>query len=184
MKKALILHGTDGNSQSNWIGWLGQELTKHDYQVWVPDLPHAEKPNLTTYNQFLLGRKDWSFENNIMVGHSSGAVAILGLLQALPEGVQAETCYLVGSFKDDLGWEKLRELFVTPLNFELIKTKAKHFVFLHSDNDPHCPLTGAQYLHQQLGGELILLPDQFHFSVGTAGEKYRQFPYLLDLILS
>jgi predicted alpha/beta hydrolase family esterase len=106
MKNALILHGTDSNSSANWFPWLKTELEAEGYAVWVPDLPHAEKPNIERYNKFLLSHTNWIFsEESIVIGHSSGAVAILGLLQSLPETVVVEKCFLVGSFKDDLGWK-------------------------------------------------------------------------------
>lgn len=185
MKNALILHGTGGSSKENWFDWLRKELEKKEWQVWVPDLPHAENPNIDRYNTFLLENEDWQFNSeSVLIGHSSGAVAILGLLEALPEDVQVDTCFLVGAFKDDLGWDALKQLFIKPFDFAKIKRKAKHFIFIHSDNDPHCPLEHAQYLSKELDGELIVQPGQKHFSIGTAGEQYRQFPFLLHLIES
>lgn len=184
MRNALILHGTDGSSKENWFPWLEKELQKNGYKVWTPNLPQANKPNIQRYNEYIFANKEWQFtEETIVIGHSSGAVAILGLLQALPETVKVKACYLVGSFKNDLGWAALKELFIGPFNFEKIKTKSQLFYFIHSDNDPHCPLEHAEYLHDKIGGELIVLPGQKHFSVGTYGEKYREFPYLLQLIL-
>ena len=59
MKNALILHGTDGTPQDNWFSWLGEELQKKGYQVWVPQLPEADKPNPETYNTFLFGNREW-----------------------------------------------------------------------------------------------------------------------------
>ncbi len=183
MKNALILHGTNGNSKTNWFDWLRVELEKKGRQVWVPDLPQADKPNIDRYNQFIFANKNWQFtEETILIGHSSGAVAILGLLQALPENVKVDTCYLVGSFRNDLGWEALKELFLKPFNFDLIKKKARRFVFIHSDNDPYCPLEHAEFLAKKLGGELIVKKGQQHFSIITYGEKYQQFPFLLKLI--
>lgn len=183
MKNALILHGTDGHSKENWFDWLRIELEKENYKVWVPDLPQASHPNIKRYNKFLFQNKDLQFnEDTILVGHSSGAVAILGLLQALPENTKVDTCYLVGSFKNNLDWDVLYGLFEEPFDFELIKSKAKRFVFIHSDNDPYCPLEHAEYLSEKLDGELIVKKGQKHFSVGTAGEEYRKFPFLLELI--
>ncbi|MBI5151319.1 MAG: alpha/beta fold hydrolase [Candidatus Pacebacteria bacterium] len=184
MKNALVLHGTSGNSHENWFPWLEKELQSRGYKVWTPDLPGAEKPNIQRYNDFIFSNKDWIFDgDSIIVGHSSGAVAILGLLQALPKDVVVNACYLVGSFRNDLEWDALKELFVEPFNFDLIKQKSRLFYFLHSDNDPYCPLSQAEYLHAKIGGDLIVLQGQKHFSVGTFGEAYRQFPYLLHLII-
>lgn len=184
MKKALILHGTGGSSQANWFPWLTTELEKSGFEVWCPDLPEADTPSIERYNQYILEQAPFQFDKDtIFIGHSSGAVAILGLLEALPVGTKVQACYLVGSFKNDLGWDSLKQLFVKPFDFEQIKTKSRLWYFLHSDNDPHCPLEQAEYLHSQIGGDLIVLPGQKHFSVGTAGLQYKQFPYLLHVIL-
>jgi lincosamide nucleotidyltransferase A/C/D/E len=184
MKQALILHGTDDNSQENWFPWLESELKSRGYKVFTPDLPRADKPNIKRYNNFIFGNKDWRFDDEtVIIGHSSGAVAILGLLQALPEDTTVKACYLVGSFKNDLEWDALKDLFIEPFDFEKIKNKSRTWYFIHSDNDPYCPLEHAEYLYGKIGGDLIILPGQKHFSVGTFGESYRQFPYLLRHII-
>lgn len=184
MKKALILHGTGGSSKENWFPWLKNELEKKGYDVWVPELPGADKPNIQRYIPFIFENKPWDFdEDTILIGHSSGAVAILGLLQHLPEDTKVGDCYLVGAFKNDLGWDSLSELFIGPFDFGLIKKKASSFTFIHSDNDPYCPLDHAKYLAEKLSGELIIRQGQGHFST-TTNPEYAQFPFLQDLILS
>jgi len=185
MKNALILHGTNGHSKENWFDWLKIELEKQHWRVWVPNLPGADYPNIKRYNDFLLANSEWHFTaDSIIVGHSSGSVALLGLLQALPNDTMIDTCYLIGSFKDNLNRDDLLGLFEQPFDFENIKSKAKHFVLIHSDNDPYCPLEHAQYLSQKLDGTLIVLKGQKHFSVGTMGEQYKEFPFLLKKILN
>jgi hypothetical protein len=179
MKSALILHGTASTSQMNWFPWLKEKLEEKGWNVWVPNLPKAEKPNIKRYSAFLLGNQDWKFnQNSVVIGHSSGAVAILGLLQNMPEGMYVDTCILVGSFKNDLGREDLKELFAGPFDFEKIKTHAKKFIFIHSDNDPYCPLEHAEYLAEKLGGKLLVQKGQGHFNIGS-NPKYTQFPFLL-----
>ncbi len=181
MKNALILHGTDATSKDHWFVWLGKELEKLGYEVWIPDLPGADRPNVKKYNDFILSNKEFLFnKETIIVGHSSGAVEIFGLLQELRDKVKA--VYLIGSFMNDLGWKSLSSLFVEPFDFDLIKTKSDKFVFFHSDDDPYCPLDHAKFLSEKTGGELIVLPGQKHFSTGTAGEKYKKFPELLEMI--
>lgn len=99
MKNALILHGTDNNSQNNWFQWLKGQLQEKGFSVLVPNLPNAHRPNPKIYNRFLL---DSGFDFNsesILVGHSSGAVAILSLLQHLPDNAIINSVYLVGSFR-------------------------------------------------------------------------------------
>lgn len=212
MKNALILHGTDSTSESNWLPWLKAGLEKKGWKVWAPDLPEAKEPDIERYNKFLLSHP-WEFnQDSVIVGHSSGAVATLGLLQALPLGTKVKEVILVGVFNEDMTthlmqrlfrkpytprilgkrifmWLKVasgiysfKGLFGKPFDFEKIQSRAEKFTFIHSNNDPYCPLEGAKYLAEKLGGTLTVLPGQWHFSVGTAGEKYRQFPYLLQHI--
>lgn len=185
MKDALILHGNDDSSKRHWYTWLKTELDREGYTTWSPDLPQANNPNLTRYNDFIFSNKDFQFnEETIIIGHSSGAVAILGLLQALPENALVNSVYLVGSFNQDLHAEGVHheELFLVPFDFEKIKKKARKFIFVHSDDDPYCPLVQAEDLAQKTKGKLIVLKGQKHFSTTTAGEAYKQFPKLLEII--
>ncbi len=181
MKNALILHGTDGAPEHQWFQWLKGKLEEKGWKVWVPQLPGAELPNIERYNEFLLS-SDWEFNaESVIIGHSSGAVEILGLLEALPVGAVIDTAVLVGAFTGDLGREQLAGM-AKDIDFEKIKSCAKRLILIHSDNDPYCPLEHAEYLAEKLGGELVVKPGQAHFSTGTAGEQYRQFPFLLELL--
>lgn len=182
MKNAVLLHGTGAHSRSNWFPWLKEELEKEGWIVWVPDLPGAEKPNIERYNTFLLS-SDWDFnKDTVLVGHSSGSVAILGLLEALPEDTTIQGAVLVGSFRNDLKWDSLKDLFVRPFDFEKIKQKAKKFVFVHSSDDPICPVDQAEYLCGKVGGEFILVSGRQHFSVGYGGEQNRKVPEILAAV--
>jgi predicted alpha/beta hydrolase family esterase len=182
MKQALILHGTDAGPASNWFTWLKEQLEQDGYKVWLPQLPNSDKPNTKTYNQFLLANKGFEFNNEtIIIGHSSGAVEVLSLLQHLPEGKKVKEVFLVSAFRDDLGWDALKDLFTEPFDFGTIRTKADKFIFLHSDNDPYCPIEHAEYLAEQVGGELIVKSRQGHFNTEIS-EKYKAFPELLEII--
>ena len=182
MKNALILHGTKGSSTGNWFQWLKGKLEEKGYTVWVPDLPGAEAPNVKRYNEFLLSGDFVFNEETLVIGHSSGAVEILGLLQALPKTTKIRAAILVGAFMDNLGEENLNGLFEEPFDFETIETHADKFIFIHSDDDPFCPVEGAKYLADMLDAEFILKSGQKHFSVGTAGDAYKEFPLLLEVI--
>lgn len=185
MKNALILHGTQGRPTSNWFVWLKDELGKKGYKVWLPELPNADSPSLQEIVKFIFGNKDWEFNSeSIIVGHSSGAIAIMALLTEMPEGVVLDKCILVSYFaKDSPGgeWEANRNLFDYDFDFAKIKKHAKKFIIIHSDNDPYVPLKGARNLADKLGGELIIKEGQGHFNL-EVGPQYKQFPFLLTLL--
>lgn len=181
MKNVLILHGTGGSCYGNWFPWLKSELEIRGIKAWVPKLPLAERPNINRYKQYIF--ENWQFnKDSIIIGHSSGAVAALGILQYLPVGLRIDKAILVAPFKDNLGRDDLRELFTRPLDFEKIKSHCQKFVLIHSDNDPAVPLEHGQFLSSQLGGELVVLDGQKHFNISTMGEVYLKFPQILEYI--
>jgi predicted alpha/beta hydrolase family esterase len=181
MKNAIILHGTDNTPEGNWFRWLEKQLRQRGYEVWLPTLPDADTPDAKKYNQQLLSRGfDYNSET-ILIGHSSGAVSILNLLQELPKDTKIRAAFLVGAFKGPLGLESRSALFPKPFDFEKIKSRCRKFVFIHSDNDPYCPLEEAEYLSAQLDGELVIKNGQGHFNLET-GPEYEKFPFLIGLI--
>ena len=181
MRNAIILHGTDNTPEGNWFRWLEKELQDRGYDVWLPQLPDAQLPNAEKYNNLLLSHGFNFNDDTILVGHSSGAVAILNLLQELPEGKKIKASYLVGAFKGVDGVEARKVLFPKPFDFEKIKSRCGKFVFIHSDDDPYCPLSDAEFLADKLGSKLVVENGQGHFNLET-GPQYKQFPLLFDLI--
>lgn len=192
MKRAVILHGTDGSPEENWFPWLKSQLEARGYEVWVPALPGAHTPNTDRYTKFLLD-SDWDFQDNLLVGHSSGAVEILHLLQHLPEDVSVETAVLAGFFTkdqiDDPKWAEARALFedqlggvfVEELDLAKIKSRAKHFLFVHGDNDPWCDPMRARTTAEKLGGDFIEIKGGQHFST-SRDPSYTKFPKLIELL--
>lgn len=78
----------------------------------------------------------------------------MSLLQHLPEDKKVKAVFLVSAFRDDLGWDALTDLFTEPFDFEIIRTKADKFVFLHSDNDPYCLLNTLSILPKKSAANL------------------------------
>ena len=184
MKRAIILHGTNGTSTDNWFPWLKKELENKGFSVWTPDLPHANYPNTKIYNEFLLKNAPPVTKDTILIGHSSGTLATLGFLQALPANTKVKAVFLVAAFKDNLGWidnkgkHILGGLFEQDYDWKALQKKAGKYVLIHAENDPYCPMSHASYLSIKLNGELVINPHQKHFSIETMGESYKQLPFL------
>jgi predicted alpha/beta hydrolase family esterase len=181
--KIVGFHGTDSSGQGGWWPYFASELKKIGHEVWVPDLPGADKPNLAHYNKYL-DSQDWDFTDNLIVGHSSGAVTILGFLQQ--KDTKVDTAILVSPFTDEImkdpHWShRMGGMFEQPFDFEKIKTKAKKFIIVHSDNDPYCPLEGAKEIAEKLDAELIIIPGGQHFS-SHLDPAYKKFPKLIEII--
>lgn len=182
MKQALILHGTDASPDANWFRWLEQVLGKNSYTTWLPQLPESATPNTEVYNNFLRSNGDFiTNEQTLLVGHSSGAVAILSFLQNLDDATTVGDVYLVSVFKDSLGWEVLGGLFQEPYNYELIRTKARSITVIHSDDDPYVPQEQARFVAGQLDARLIIIGGQGHFNLEKSS-SYTEFPLLAQII--
>jgi uncharacterized protein len=185
MKNVLVLHGNGNKPEDSWYLWIAAQLEKEGYQSWVPQLPDAGKPNTQKNIEFIKANKDFPVNSEtVIIGHSSGVVLALYLIQSLPSNVTIDSAYCIASFSEDLHYEGVHheELFLEPIDFEKMKQHCGKFVYIHSDDDPYCPLEQAKYLSEKTNGELIILPGQKHFSTFTAGPQYKEFPKLLEIV--
>lgn len=184
MKNVLILHGTENTSAGNWFPWLKKELEDRGYLVWTPDLPNADHPDLETYYRTIMKNTGWKFnERSVIVGHSSGGVFALKLLQRLPDSLVINKCVTVGASYVRHDPDPIQGLFTEDYNFDKIKRHAKKFIIYHSNDDPHVPMRDADILKELLGGEFVFIPNQGHFNL-EKGPQYKQFPELLKKILA
>ena len=177
MKNALILHGTGANPHANWFDWLKEQLEHNGYEVWVPQLPNAEHPDMETYRKFIFSSDFQVTDETIIVGHSSGAVATLSLLEVLPENIKINTAVMVGVYRPENHGYSSKE----PIDTTKVKNKAKRIIFIHSDNDPYCPIEDAEYFADALDAEIVILPNNDHFSY-ELNPKHNKLPEILDIL--
>ena len=158
---------------------MKKQLEAKGYQVWLPELPEAWRPDLKRYWEFL---KDFNFNNEtILIGHSSGAATIFGLLHKLLPEKQIGLAISVAGFYKDEGWN-CQALFKEKFDWWKIKNQAKKIIIVASDDDPYISMEQTNYLANKTNGKLVLLSGQKHMSVGSYGEKYKKFPLLLEMI--
>jgi len=182
MKTAILLHGTGGTSQSGWLQWVKTQLEEQGVTVWVPDLPKADYPSLQEWSDYVIENCPFSIDKQTtLIGHSAGAVAVLIIAQK----VHAEIYKIVSvaAFKsfDHMDFPANDRIFDVEFDFEKIKQNCKDIVFIHSDNDPYCPLEHAEYLSEETDGNLIVMPGQKHFNKEFS-QKYTKFPKLLEIL--
>lgn len=187
MKNALILHSAANTSKGNWFPWLQKELEQMGYEVWLPDLPHADEPTLAEWKEYVLNNKDFVFgKETVLIGHSAGATFILGLLEALPRGIQVQKAILVAGFMEEGENKKLHPFkkgLLKGFDWKKIQKSCRRFYFIASDNDPYlCGDDQAQILQDRLGGEVVLMSGEGHFNIEKGNTKYKQFPELLKYI--
>jgi uncharacterized protein len=183
MKKAVLLHGTDGSPGDHWFPWLKNELEKSGYEVFAPTLPENHTPNRGLYEEFLKN-SGWDFRDNLLIGHSSGTTTILNLLMAdwFPK---VKGSVMVGTFLNEkltktADWYEAGQfdnLFVQDFDTEKIKSKCPEFIFVHGDNDHACAYDDAQAFCEQLRGDFVTIPNGAHLS-GSSG--ITEIPEIID----
>lgn len=181
MKKAVILHGTWGNPEENWFPWLKAKFEEQGYEVWVPQLPDADKPNRDTYADFLFS-SGWDFTDNIVIGHSSGAVEVLNLLmdKRMPRirlGVMLGV-WISGLPKGMDDPEVFAHLFPRwGFKWRRIRGNADHLALLHGSDDPYCPLEQAVTVATKLKAPMMIVPGGGHLGSGL-----KELPQLWNVL--
>jgi predicted alpha/beta hydrolase family esterase len=169
-KRVFIIHGWEGTPDSNWFPWIKEELEKHDFEVFVPQMPHADFPQQVEwvkYMQELIGDVD---ENTFLVGHSLGVIAILRFLESLPAGQKIGGAILVAGFSEPLDpadFSALDNFFDKQVDYEKIKSSCGNFVAIHSDDDPYVPMERGETLKNKLDAKLIVLHAASHINMGA-----------------
>lgn len=153
----------------------------------MPNLPNSEEPILKDWLNTIFSNKKREFNSEtILVGHSMGATLILKILEKLPSNIRINKAILVAGTvelgnKPELYVYK-RDLVSRPFNWNKIKTSAKSFYFIHSDNDLYqCGKEQGQIMQSKLGGELIIKHNEGHFNLEKS-KIYKQFPLVLEII--
>lgn len=179
MKNATILHGTGTKNTEFWFPYIKEKLEENGYDVWLPQLPNDNTPNLEEWVPFVLGKGKFN-EETIIIGHSAGSQLILSLLENIE--VKVKKAILVSGYAESLR-ESVTSENKPELDWGKIKQHAEEFVFINSDNDPWgCDDVQGKIMKEKLGGELIVPKGEGHMGSTTYNQPYKEFPLLLKLI--
>ena len=182
MKNAIILHGTSCTPNSYWFPSIKKFLENKGYQVWVPQLPDPDTPDLKKQLYFILEKGKFD-EDTIIIGHSAGAPLTLSILENIK--VSIRKAILVAGYARPKSEDPQPEpILQTAYNWEKIKHNVKEIIFINSDNDPWgCNDKEGAYMFKYLGGTLIVLHGEGHMGSDKFNQPYKEFP-LLEKLLS
>lgn len=106
MKKVIILHGFEGQPNSNWFPWLMNTLAQAGYHVEIPALPNPYHPDSAQVLPWLEEFLGPDTQNTILVGHSLGAY----WAAKLAEKYTFHQLILVAPAVEPLPYDRYREL--------------------------------------------------------------------------
>lgn len=180
MKRVVLLHGNGGGTgQDQWFPHIKKGVEELGFICETPDLPDAELARSKYWlpffqNELKLGPDD------LVVGHSSGALSILKFAEDHKLGASI----LIGTYYTDLGYEdeKNSGYFDTSWQWDKIRANQEWTAIFASTDDPYIPIAEPRYIRDQLGSEYFEFTDQGHF--GQNSKPKLEFPELLDFIKS
>ena len=180
MKKVFIVHGLQGTPNGGWRPWLMGELEKQDIYACSLSMPTPDALIADEWVEEIARHIERNKEDEIiLVGHSLGVPAILRYLEST-DALPISGAVLVSGPAEKNGNEKIDNFLEKPFDLEAVKSKAKKFVIIHGDNDPHVPFRHAEILAEKLDGKLISIPNGGHLN-GASG--WLNLPEALEAVM-
>jgi len=167
----FLIHGTFGDANYHWFGWLRNELEKLGYNCIAPEFETKEGVNnYNTRKKVLLEYVSSGVinENTVFIGHSSGPIVVAKFL--IEENINVKGIISVSGFNNAvIPYEEYNEINKDfYINDDILKTINNYVKFVtcyYSDNDPY-----------------LSLEDLERFALLTSAEK-KLFQVLCILIL-
>jgi uncharacterized protein len=179
-KKIVVIPGNGGCGLNilncNWYGWFARQckIVFPDYEIVCSNWPDAYDSKESIWIPHIKDTIGVD-ENSVVVGHSSGALCAMRLL----ETQKLKGVVLVSAAHTDLGseHERLSGYFDRPWEFEKIKNSCEFIIQFHSTDDHLIPVQEARYVAEQLKGNTHIyheLEGKSHF--------FEPFDELIDVL--
>ena len=174
--KTIIIPG-NGNTDitENWFQNVKKGLEKLGLDVVAENMPDPDLARKEYWLPFI--KEKLSTEDAILIGHSSGAVAILRYL----EENKAKLAILVGVYHSDLGDEKEKKsgYFDEPWEWDKIKDNVEKIVIFASTDDPYIPISHPMLVKEKTNAEYHEYNDEGHFG---ADVNKTEFPEIITVV--
>lgn len=188
MKRVFIIHGWSGSPKNDWLPWLADHLKNKGFEVITPAMPKADFPKIKPWVNKLNKVAAMPKNDDIFIGHSIGCQAILRFLESLDDSCQVDKVILVAPWLKLTNLESDEEKKIAqpwlknPLDFNKVKSKAKTFVTMFSNNDPYVPLkANTKMFKQKLNPKIVIQKNKGHF---TQDDGVVKIPEIVEFILS
>lgn len=180
MKNAILLQGAGETTESFWLPFIKAELEKKGFDVWLPQLPDNDDPDLKKNLPFVLENGQFA-EETVIIGHSAGCPLILSVLENID--TQVKQVILVAGFATTLpGEDAANKILQENYDWKKIGAHVKDIIFINSDNDPWgCDDKQGRYMLDNLGkGKLIIPKGEGHMGSETFNQPYK-IPFIIKI---
>jgi len=180
MKRVFLIHGWQGRPDNHFFPYLTWELRANGFEVSAPQMPHADKPQVSDWLNFLrdyVGKPD---KDTYFVGHSLGCITIARYLEALPPKQKVGGAVFVAGFSGRLNIPEIASFYHVPFDPEKAKLHTNKFVMIFSENDTRVPMEKSLEMAKELGAKTILEKGKGHF---CAEDGVTSLPSALSALL-
>jgi hypothetical protein len=184
-KRAIIIHGWQGNPKQGWYPWLGSELEKRGFKVSIPVMPNTEDPKPEEWIS-ALSNVIGELDNDVyMIGHSAGANTIMRYLEK-KHTQKAGGAVLVApwpSLKPEdrrYGKEMGARWMAKPYDWDVISNNARKITAIFSTNDPYVSINDADVFKEKLHCSVIIEEGKKHMYTAP---WFTELPSALEAVL-
>lgn len=166
MKTAYIFHDAFCDPISDWYPWMKTTLEGMGYVVVVPKFPTPAGQSYESWKAVLRNYLDKFDNETIFIGHGTGGVFALRLLEN--SRVQIAGTFLVASYSEALGhagYDRVNETFIKqPFNWEKIKNNTHTIKVFAGENDPFVHSDVTDRLAEKLDTIPSIIPGGEHIN--------------------
>jgi len=163
MKRAIIVHGWDGNPNNHWFPWLKNKLNEKGFEVHTPFMPGGENPKLEEWLQVIsdiVGKAD---KDTYFIGHSLGCITIVKYLESLAKNTKIGGCIFVAGFSFSQ-FKEIKDFYRRNFDINKVKEHCDNFTCIYSDNDKGISVKVSEEFADLLEARKILLKGKGHFT--------------------
>ena len=175
--RGMIIPGNDDTQiTSNWYQYVKDKLEKLGLEVTAENMPDPKLARKEIWIPFIKEKLS-NNESSILIGHSSGAVAVLKFL----EENKCKLAILVGVYHSHLDdeLEKKSGYFDEPWKWDQIKKNAEKIVIFSSQDDPYISISEPRLIKEKIDAEYHEYKNEGHFG---ADVNKKEFPEIVTVV--
>lgn len=158
----IIIHGIGASPQIMWFPWLRRKLEKRGIHVDALKMPRPFHPDLADWRKAAQAALKDAGPTTMIVGHSLGGAFTVRMLE---EGTLRHVgCVVLVSapIARTLKFDPVIPFFSKPLDWHVVRDRARRFLLLHAKNDPIVPYDHALRYGEFLGVHPLLIEKGGH----------------------
>lgn len=164
-KRAVIIHGWEGNPDRGWLPWLKKNLEEKGFDVTVPAMPDSANPKEKKWVETIskiVGKPD---KNTFLIGHSLGCIAIVRYLMTLKKGEILGGALFVAGFSGNISTPELAGFYSLEKDVKEGRNHLLKSTMIYSDNDDFVSIEKSEEFKKHLGNtDGIIVKGMGHFS--------------------